>query len=121
REPGLPPREAGRVPVADRPDRPRKYKGRHRKPSRLSRVRERMPEIRRPVLATAAGGVLAASAVAGTVVVATGDDDDTTPAASPAPAMDYDRAAPKVSRDGERPEAGAQEKPEQSLAELKAQ
>jgi hypothetical protein len=62
-----------------------------------------MPELRRPAVVTVAGGALAATAVAGTVVVATGDEDGSTPeASSTSTAMEYQRAAPGVSRDSDR-------------------
>jgi hypothetical protein len=72
-----------------------------------------MPELRRPVVVSTAGGVLAASAVAGTVVVATGGEDGSSPDSSTSTAMDYQRAAPGsgVSRDADR----------RSLTELKAE
>lgn len=64
---------------------------------------------------SAAGGVLAASAVAGTVVFATGGEDGSAPeASSPAAPMEYQRAEPNVSRDGQRPEGPA-------LGKLKAE
>ena len=99
--------------MADRPDRPGKHKARHRKPSRLQRARGRVPELRRPVVVSTAGGVLAASAVAGTVVVANGGEEGAPPEPSTSTAMDYQRAAPgpDVSRDADR----------QSLSDLKAE
>jgi hypothetical protein len=99
--------------VADRSDRPGKHKARHRGPTRVERVRGRLPALRRPVVVTAAGGVLAASAVAGTVVVASGGEDDPASESSPSSAMEYQRVGPDVSRDAER--SG------RSLTELKAE
>jgi uncharacterized membrane protein len=70
-----------------------------------------MPELRRPVVVSTAGGVLAASAVAGTVVFVTGGEDSSSADSSTSTAMDYQRAAPGVSRDADR----------QSLSALKSE
>ena len=96
--------------MAERSARPGKHKARHRRPSRIQRARERVPDLGRPAVASAAGGVLAASAVAGTWVVVTDSDEATTEEPSTSVAMDYQRAAPDVSREDDRP----------SLSSLKA-
>jgi hypothetical protein len=90
--------------VADRPARPGKHKARHRRPSRIQRARERVPQMRGPAVATAAGGVFAASAIAGTWLIVT-DDDEGVASEDPATsvAMDYQRAVPEVSRESDRP------------------
>jgi hypothetical protein len=108
--------------VADRAARPGKHKARHRRPSKVQRVRNRVPDLRGPAIVSAAGGVLAAAAVAGTWVVVTDDGgadvaaaDDrpttSTSSSSTSTSMEYQRAAPEVSRDVDRP----------SLSSLKAE
>ena len=60
--------------------------------------------MRGPAVATAAGGMLAASAVAGTWLVVTDEDESVaTEDPSTSVAMDYQRAAPGVSREADRP------------------